>query len=553
MDAREVTCFVIMPFGSGQDAEEHKARYRDIVQRALDKLNAELKDSGWSVRTLMANAADRTGRVTDGIIQDLRASDLVIADLKGLNANVMYELGIRHATRHGTIIMAPKGLKIPFDIQDEHVFKYEERSLASAQLQLRLSHYLDALKSDKLPADSPVLKEALDFHERIALGPTARAFADQIADHMTTKTQWAIEVLDQARIGWHTHSLFSDRMRHFREEKEAIAKRFVPFLLHRCFRILQAARYPGRTNERIERVFLIIDSGTTLVPVFRHLAMKAVSAWKDPAQKAWLERIEIVTNNLPGVRELIEYGLADPTSRYSDLAIHCQLLPGAPLPVYSAVAGELTETALAALKDHHRDTAAFIGIWTGNWVRIRRSDPPCPVPMARGKAHHKFKQALVNACDEAYVLAPLGKIFRDMEPDDVNTVLGFSKDAVDPEKQPYAEVDIGREIGATIKLVSTRRSSGCLLRDHAERVQELLRSQTTPSALNAADRPAPEIPHIMDVLEEVPSEERLQMLMEFPHEHTRENLLFLERFGVQLDRQQRKGPAWDASAATGRR
>jgi hypothetical protein len=44
-----------------------------------------------------------SGEITEQIFRHLRDDDVVIADLTGANANVMYELGLRHTINKLTI------------------------------------------------------------------------------------------------------------------------------------------------------------------------------------------------------------------------------------------------------------------------------------------------------------------------------------------------------------------------------------------------------------------------------------------------------------------
>ena len=57
------------------------------------------------------------GNLLKGIINDLWAADAVLADLTGQKANVFYELGVRHALRGKTVIVARDAKDIPFDLQ----------------------------------------------------------------------------------------------------------------------------------------------------------------------------------------------------------------------------------------------------------------------------------------------------------------------------------------------------------------------------------------------------------------------------------------------------
>ena len=60
----------------------------------LKKLNYEL---------YVAHRCNMTGSINKEIILELYQADLVIANLKTLNPNVMYELGISHSFRKPTI------------------------------------------------------------------------------------------------------------------------------------------------------------------------------------------------------------------------------------------------------------------------------------------------------------------------------------------------------------------------------------------------------------------------------------------------------------------
>ena len=53
-------------------------------------------------------------------------ADIVLADLTFGNPNVYYELGIRQAlSKKGTVLVACKGTKLPFDVRNQYVIPYE--------------------------------------------------------------------------------------------------------------------------------------------------------------------------------------------------------------------------------------------------------------------------------------------------------------------------------------------------------------------------------------------------------------------------------------------
>lgn len=168
-----------------------------------------------------------------------------------------------------------------------------------------------------------------------------------------------------------------------------------------------------------------------------------------------MNNVSIITNNLPGVDSLMKHGRIQPNNRYSELAILCKLLPGVPLPVYSAVTGEETREAIKNYRKKYQKNCYFLGLTTGNWIRVRRSKPPCPVPLARGKGHLDFKQAMINACNEIYEISPLGKLFVGPGPEDLNEILKYDVRFQHPDWQPYEEVTIDNDKAKMVSLVTT--------------------------------------------------------------------------------------------------
>ncbi|MDR1091929.1 MAG: hypothetical protein LBL79_12715 [Prevotella sp.] len=63
--------------------------------------------------------------IDNEILEHLDEDELVVADLTGLNPNVMYELAFRHSIEKPVALIALKGTKIPFDISHNRVIPYE--------------------------------------------------------------------------------------------------------------------------------------------------------------------------------------------------------------------------------------------------------------------------------------------------------------------------------------------------------------------------------------------------------------------------------------------
>ena len=96
-------CFVIMPFGmvGTEDHTRNLKIYRQLIKPVVEECGYE---------SIRADELEHFGNITRDIIELLYESDLVVADLSGKNANVFYELGVRHALlRYGTVPIIRKG------------------------------------------------------------------------------------------------------------------------------------------------------------------------------------------------------------------------------------------------------------------------------------------------------------------------------------------------------------------------------------------------------------------------------------------------------------
>ena len=122
--ARQLTCFVVTGFGNKTDYATGRVlnldkTYEQLVQPACDAVDVNC------FRAIDANTA---GSIDSIMYRWIYAADLVIADLSTLNANVFYELGVRHAQRPNTTIIIAESVlvqRIPFDLSSFVVHKYE--------------------------------------------------------------------------------------------------------------------------------------------------------------------------------------------------------------------------------------------------------------------------------------------------------------------------------------------------------------------------------------------------------------------------------------------
>src|SRR5690606_32460782 len=68
------------------------------------------------LRVVRADHIGQAGMLTTQVLEHLRFARLVIADLSFLNANVFYEMGIRHAARLPIVQVIRKADRLPFDV-----------------------------------------------------------------------------------------------------------------------------------------------------------------------------------------------------------------------------------------------------------------------------------------------------------------------------------------------------------------------------------------------------------------------------------------------------
>lgn len=146
-------CFVIMPIGSGDAYGMYLNRYTNIIKPAVE---GYLKEGLQVFDAVRADFITKTGSINRSVIEHIYNADLVIADLTDLNPNVFYELGVRHALRNGTILVAVDGTKLPFDVGDLRSVFYKDRVGAEKEAVPEIQRLIRALAEAEPTADSPV-------------------------------------------------------------------------------------------------------------------------------------------------------------------------------------------------------------------------------------------------------------------------------------------------------------------------------------------------------------------------------------------------------------
>ncbi len=105
-------CFVLMPFGTKPD---DGGRMIDFDRVFTDIIAPAIWDA--QMEPIRADQETTGGIIHKAMFERLMLCDYAIADLTTANANVFYELGIRHGIRpYSTILTFGQGSRLPFDM-----------------------------------------------------------------------------------------------------------------------------------------------------------------------------------------------------------------------------------------------------------------------------------------------------------------------------------------------------------------------------------------------------------------------------------------------------
>lgn len=155
-------CFVLMPFGvkpSGTGGTiDFDAVYKDIIVPAIEMAGLDV---------LRADEEQTGGIIHKPMYERLILCEFAVADLTSANANVFYELGLRHAVRRqSTVMIFAEGGRLPFDVNGLRALPYK---LTPAGLPTdagksvkALAGLLEAAKRDA-HTDSPLYQLVQDY------------------------------------------------------------------------------------------------------------------------------------------------------------------------------------------------------------------------------------------------------------------------------------------------------------------------------------------------------------------------------------------------------
>ena len=94
--------------------------------------------------------------ILQDILEGIETSDLIIADLTGLNANVFYELGLAHAFNRKVILLTQDIEEVPFDLMSYRLIEYSTHFVRIEDARTELTEYAKGFLNGTIQFGSPV-------------------------------------------------------------------------------------------------------------------------------------------------------------------------------------------------------------------------------------------------------------------------------------------------------------------------------------------------------------------------------------------------------------
>ncbi|RXK89235.1 DUF4071 domain-containing protein [Chlorobaculum sp. 24CR] len=226
MNQHKPLCFVIMPFGTkpdpvgGPDIDFDRI-YNIAIRPAIEEADME---------PIRADEERVGGIIHEAMFERLLLCDYAIADLTTANANVFYELGVRHtALPRTTLTIFAQHQRIPFDVNFLRSLPYalgenngldDKQALALRNAVSAKLRDLRRLNASQAPIDSPLFKLLSDWNPGQIAHDKTDTFRNRVQLNETMKQR--LTVIREQYKQESTRKEAQESLQAFREEIEPI-------------------------------------------------------------------------------------------------------------------------------------------------------------------------------------------------------------------------------------------------------------------------------------------------------------------------------------------
>jgi tetratricopeptide (TPR) repeat protein len=272
-DDTRLLCFVLMPFGTKTDPSSGVTIDFDDVYRQIIRPAIEAAD----LRPIRADEEQVGGIIHKPMYERLILCEYAVADLTTANANVYYELGIRHAVRPwSTVLIFADGVRLPFDLGPMRGLAYhlDDAGAVSdpAADQAKLAEQLRAARKET--TDSPLFQLLTDLpqpdisHLKTDVFRDRVEYASDVQEQLAEARDQGVEAVRQVReelgdLDNHESAVVVDLLLSFRavgawDEMVALVEQMPPALARATLVREQYALALNRAGqgEKAERVLL---------------------------------------------------------------------------------------------------------------------------------------------------------------------------------------------------------------------------------------------------------------------------------------------------------
>lgn len=151
-DNSKKKCFFITPIGKDGSIE-----FKKMTALLDNVINPVLK--GFDYDSVVAHEIQKIGSIGDQVFESIKDSSLVIANLTGLNPNVMYETAVAHSFAKPTIMIMERSdeERLPFDLLGDRAVFFDNTIEGTGNLIKELNKKIDHIQ-ENTQVDNPVIR-----------------------------------------------------------------------------------------------------------------------------------------------------------------------------------------------------------------------------------------------------------------------------------------------------------------------------------------------------------------------------------------------------------